>query len=369
MSDNEDDALCRKCNNDVKDSEDGLYCEGECQAWYHISCVGIKPAQYKKITREVSEILFWMCDKCRSKLKILMKSSKYEIHTQTLIEILDKKITAMSNSLEKVNTNITYAQVAKLDKNKSQKSSENLPSLIIKPKKTQDTQKTLTDLESKVKPTNICARIKSKKEISNGNVLIKFPSIADFDKVKNEVNKNLLNNYTIIETSLKKPRIKIPGVTLDLSKEEFEFQLRKQNFISDEEYFKVTYIKGYTEKKTRTIFAECSPKIFHELMYNQKIYLGWNRYSVYEDINVLQCYRCQFFHHKSSDCRNKKACRKCTEEHDIKDCHNQVMKCVNCERSNRKHKTKYDIIHEANDRKCPSYKYYMELAISQINYG
>lgn len=49
--------------------------------------------------------------------------------------------------------------------------------------------------------------------------------------IKNETIKILHNNSKIVETSLKSPRIKILGITLDF-REEFKIQLRKQNFIS-----------------------------------------------------------------------------------------------------------------------------------------
>lgn len=60
-----------------------------------------------------------------------------------------------------------------MSKSKSQNMSENLPNLIITPKR--------------IKPTNICAGIKDTKELSNGNILLTVPSSSDFNKFKNEI--------------------------------------------------------------------------------------------------------------------------------------------------------------------------------------
>lgn len=68
-------------------------------------------------------------------------------------------------------------------------------------------------------------------------------------------------------------------------------------------------------------------------MYNQKMYFGWERYSVDEYLSVVQYYKCQLFHHKSTVCRKNKAYRKCGEKHDIKDCQSQDM--INCETSKK----------------------------------
>lgn len=375
MGDTEEDAECKICKKNVLDNDSGMFCEGECQSWYHISCVGISLSKYKKITSDISDILIWMCAKCREKLKTLMKGKQCDKVNKTLlekVENINETVNAIKKELGKENQKQTYAQIASTmnSNNKTVKLPENLPSILIKPRNTQNCKQTSSDLEKKIKLDKIGARVKSKKELSNGSVILKFPSSDDLEKVKSETNKILKGSYDIVETSLRNPKIKIPGISLNYTKDEFESQLKKQNSIfTDDEYFKITYIRAFQNKTTNTIYAECSPTLFQNLMLVKRIYLGWERLPVFEDISVLKCFNCQLYHHKGNDCTNKKACKRCSEEHDVTQCQNQIKKCTNCDLSNKKHGTKHSISHEAGDWNCPSYKYFLEIARSRINYG
>ena len=367
----EEDVECKVCQNDVLESENGMYCEGECQSWYHTSCVGISGSKYKKITSDITKIFIWMCPACKAKLKTLMQQHKQNKQLLEKVINIDTKILDLEKTIQSQNTSqATYAQVMISASKEHQRLPENLPNILIKPKKTQSGQQTLLDVEEKIKPEQIGARVKSKRELSNGNIVLKFPSVADMKKVKSEANKALKDKYEIVETSLRNPKIKIPGITLNYSKEDFETQLRKQNSIfMDDEHFKITYIKNIEHKSTKTLYAECSPKLFHSLMASKRVYLGWQRYVVYKDMSVLKCYKCQLYHHKGNDCKNRIACGKCAGEHDIKQCQSETKECVNCKISNEKYGTEHNIAHKAGEWSCPSFKYFLEIARSRINYG
>ena len=129
-----------------------------------------------------------------------------------------------------------------------------------------------------------------------------------------------------------KPVIRITGFRKQLTKEEIEISLKKQNcYINEHDQLSVTFIKDHPQNHTKTVYAECSSELFHKLMYNKRVYIGWERYPVYEDISIPRCFNCQGFFHKSSQCKSRKVCPRCTEEHDIKDCQNlNTKKCQNC---------------------------------------
>jgi len=56
----------------------------------------------------------------------------------------------------------------------------------------------------------------------------------------------------------------------------------------------------------------------------------------------VQCWKCQRLGHMTSSCKSKIRCRKCTGNHDKKECTSTVMKCSNCSGP-----------HNANSRDCP----------------
>lgn len=56
--------VCKFCKNYVTEKERGLFCEAECNSWYHASCVGVKPKRYKELQ---ANSVPWSCNSCRMK--------------------------------------------------------------------------------------------------------------------------------------------------------------------------------------------------------------------------------------------------------------------------------------------------------------
>lgn len=94
----------------------------------------------------------------------------------------------------------------------------------------------------------------------------------------------------------------------------------------------------------------------------------WERYPVYEDLNIPRCFRCQEYYHKISNCKNECVCEFCAGHHEVKNCPKVDKKCKNCVSANEKYKTNYDINHESSCNECPSYKYFLGVLRSKINY-
>lgn len=166
-----------------------------------------------------------------------------------------------------------------------------------------------------------------------------------------------------------KPKIKITGYTGDMDMKEIEECIKKQNqIITSEDEFKITYIKK-SKNKNSTIFAECTPRLFHRIMNVKKLFLDWERLPVYEDIKVPRCYKCQDYYHKNTNCQNKTVCEFCAEEHNVSECPRQNKKCKNCMIANTKYNQKHELNHEASDPNCPSYKYLLNILKTKLDYG
>lgn len=80
--------------------------------------------------------------------------------------------------------------------------------------------------------------------------------------------------------------------------QEIEAVIHNQNSLNG---IKVTYMKS-NKNGNKTIFCECLPASFTDVMGRRKIYIGWYRYPVYEDLRVLKYFKCQQFYHKGSVC-------------------------------------------------------------------
>ena len=47
-----DDYPCGACAHQVKDEDKAVFCEGECQAWFHARCVNVNNEQYALTQKE-----------------------------------------------------------------------------------------------------------------------------------------------------------------------------------------------------------------------------------------------------------------------------------------------------------------------------
>lgn len=52
---------CPLCDKKVKDTEDGIICEANCQTWYHCDCMGMTPNTYNLLTNSPTQ---WTCPHC-----------------------------------------------------------------------------------------------------------------------------------------------------------------------------------------------------------------------------------------------------------------------------------------------------------------
>lgn len=124
--------------------------------------------------------------------------------------------------------------------------------------------------------------------------------------------------------------------------------------------------------KRRDYFTliEVDGTTYETLIRKEKINIGWDRCRVYDAVNVQRCYKCSGFGHKASDCRNQKACPRCAECHDLKDCKAEPkdIKCINCKNAVEKLKINLDIRHEAWSNECKVLSRKLEAEKSKIDF-
>ncbi|CAG9819967.1 unnamed protein product [Phaedon cochleariae] len=222
------------------------------------------------------------------------------------------------NKLKETHTTPSYSSVTKNSQpSQNQKITNNVPAIIIKPTITQDSQVTKKEIQDTIDPKKINVSINSIQTSKHGCFVIKCNTEEGANKLMKETQKNkkLGEKYGIKLSQMKKPRIKIITSSTTMNKEEIEECSMKQNqFIGPDDDINVTFMKQINSGK-QIIFAECSGTTFPKLMNFKRIYVGWERCPVYEDLNIPRCKTCHAYDHKDTNCRNKLTCPYCGGEH------------------------------------------------------
>ena len=318
--------------------------------WYHISCVKIAPEKYEMIKDLENEVM-WMCINCKDKVQqYLSKEDTYLKKIEDLYGKINKLLVNQPPlalaSPTKHTTTMTYADISRQNSYVRQERC-NIPDLIIKPKKKQDSSRTRQDVYNKINPKKLKISVIKTKETEKGELIIKCNKTTDMEIIKKEAEKEL-KEYEVTTSKLRLPRIKIVNFDQDLNEAEIENSIIEQNLGHEEGKIKITYIKTNKQKKTTTVFMECYPDVFKKLMSQKKVFINWQRYTIYEDISIPRCYKCQDHYHKSGDCKNRQFCAYCAQNHDVKDCNETFIQCINCIEGNKKHGKNLSINHEAS---------------------
>lgn len=360
--------ICKKKNNEL------FICDG-CSVGLCKNCGDLTSSEVK-VMQLKERVMIFHCKKCKALDTLSLLQSRIKDKSdiisskEEIISILKTQIDELKSKQNdfKLTQNLTYSQITK-QVSKNPDIHVNIPSLIIKPKKQQNPAKTKADITEKINPTQLKVAIKGTRDTANGNVIVKCINNNDLEVLRKEA-ESKLQEYDVQLTKLRRPRIKIIGYKGELDKDELNICLREQNkFIEDTDEMEITYIKRNKKNGLCTIYGECKPSLFHKFMAVKKIYIGWERYPIYEDLSINRCFKCQEHYHKSDKCPNKTVCEYCCEEHDIHECPKSQVKCYNCMKANDKYRTNYSINHTASDIKCPSYQYLLNILRSKIDYG
>lgn len=342
------------------------------------SCGKLSASEVKVLELKGERILRFDCSSCQKfKPHILLQKAiedknKIIESKEEIIALLQQKIESLESRKYESNAlnSLQYSDILKKPLNPTKQTTT--PSLIIKPKKQQSIEKMKEELRKKINPTELKISINSIKSTKNGNLLVKCQEKNDMDILKNVAEKKL-NDYNIEMTKLRNPRFKIIEYKIndedDLKTEIVEASIREQNhFIEPMDYIKITYFKLNKKSESYTVYGNCSAKLFHKIMANKKLCIGWQRYTVFEDISVPRCFKCQGFFHKNTECPNEGFCEYCSEIHSAKECPKKQKRCINCLKANEKYNLKHNVNHTANDKTCPSFEHQIKIMKSKIDY-
>ena len=242
--------------------------------------------------------------------------------------------------------------------------------LIVKPSLTQETVITKKEICTNINLVDLKINSASLLEKKNGTVIIKCTNNTDLDKIKNKLNEKMSDKYSMYKYTPFLPRIKIIGKFPSNDKQVLEEKICSQNFQDlEDSYFKLLHIKDNKQKKFTTLFAEVNKITYNCIATNKRIAIQFERYKVYDDFNVLRCYKCCHYGHSKNNCKSKvEFCFKCSAQHKTSECSSNEKLCVNCSLSNKNFNTAYKCDHHATDKNCPVYITMKEKKIKLTDY-
>ena len=163
--------------------------------------------------------------------------------------------------------------------------------------------------------------------------------------------KKLSNNFKIEIEEIAKTKLKVIDTDIDLgSEEEIELDIRLRNFSNMQDNFQILHV--YTNERTnkKVAIIEVTANIYKNIKDNKsRLFVGHLSCRVFEIINTTPCNKCARFGHSTKKCTNEATCNKCAGAHLPSKSNSATYKCPNCNFSNEKYKTKYNVNHSAID--------------------
>lgn len=357
---------CARCSDNFIVSKKQIICNC-CRKLYHPACVQLKDTVSKVLND--SENILWFCNMCiqsvREKLEISDVVQNIEKKANEMYEKTARCLEEINMSNKKLHEEIIELKAGKTQSGAKQTyadiASKNL--LIIKPKEipkniTESVINVKQDLLDKVNPAEIGIGVQMKKSTKNGGVVIQCGNEVSLAKAQNVIKENLGERYEIKKPIPYKNRIKILGIhenEHDINNEMLIQKIVKQNDLQNEEAeIRIIYKSKISDKKFSMVI-EVSSYIYKCLMKQEKIYLGWNRCKIIEDVGIVRCYKCCGYGHMQSKCTKEEiVCPICAGNHNLADCKSDKAKCINCCLSNEKYKLKLDTEHRVFSKDCPT---------------
>ena len=90
---------------------------------------------------------------------------------------------------------------------------------------------------------------------------------------------------------------------------------------------------------------------------------------MFDHVYVKRCFNCAGFGHNANDCRNKRSCAHCAEDHDTRSCEAKLGKCINCVNTNERLRLKIPTDHSSRSWECNSFKRQTERLEGWIKYS
>lgn len=398
-------SVCRRCSDNFIVNSKSIKCN-LCRKSFHPVCVGLKDDFYKSIVK--NENVFWFCEECKQTVSQKLSASESEDRTSVNagsdtkcllikakeIECLQREKSLLNKLLEEMecSNNLLKSKVSHLENviansspggfcsisptTKSYSSIVKTPVnndsnvLLIKANEISTNNDVMKDLQNSVNPAELNVCVNGTKKTKDG-AAIYCNSIEDLNKLKNEITQKFGHKFEVKEAQKLQPRIIVKNVNItdDLNNDVIVENIISLNNLTDIKVTDIKVVKRITISNKINLVLEVPPALRQRLLKDGYIWVGWQKSLVSDNDYVLQCFKCHNFGHIAKKCISSIVCKKCSANHDSKDCSVSESTCSNCKNYNIKYKTNISVNHSVKDKECLMYKNYLKKMQSRINYG
>lgn len=411
---------CAQCALSINESEDSVECFGKCKLAIHVACLPGATEVELNLFRKIENCVF-VCDACmalheyedgheKKMLEEILNKINELACVIDLAKNFEKKVKAIVSSELSMNikrsttasanrettgsescrvlrstskkrklndvqsekkyeetTEPTFANIVRKNPiEKRDKANEEMrPKLlkkpdtvvVIKPKEGSEMKNTREELKKQINPKNV--NFSKVIQGKDGKVTVLLKDEASSKLLKENIERNMGNQYEVSVREGMKPTIKIVGMSEEMNENTLKETLVDQNEVFNElKHFKLR--KFYCNEKWKygrySGIVELDAKTFFKVMEIQKLNVGWDRCRVFDGLEVTRCFKCCVFNHKAADCKaERETCPICSGEHNVKQCQAKGEKCINCERIKSERKLDIDVNHPAWSNQCPVY--------------
>lgn len=331
--------ICNSCQGAIGTrKKDAVFC-GPCSRHFHASCVSLR-AEHLTLISELNG-LEWKCDDCVNSCVTILQSQLNGFIEKKVSDALSTLTTAFealkSDLLKVIGDNavgslqesaLLQMKYADVVSNKAQ------PAVIIKPKNAnQPNSQTKQDIAREVDPVTADISLSRVKHVKNGGLLVGCAGKGDHDKFVDLVREKLSDNYEVKVFQGLQPRVRIAGISEDYDQESFLNYVRKLNpnvFRGDSDCKLINFSATKRNKDVYQAVMQVDRGTYDRIMKVGNVFVGYDSCQVYDAISVLRCFKCNDFGHVSKYCSGLQICPRCTENHAVKDCKSNTLKCSNC---------------------------------------
>lgn len=350
----------------VKGSGKVFGCD-KCKKLYCDVCGSIAPSEVRCLELKKRTLLFH-CNACLTagekscdladlidaKMQEALRelNSMFEGFKTEFLQMATNKLSGVSVSAEPPEG--TYASVL---------SKQSQRSVMIKPKDgAQKNSKTKLDVVHGVDPVGSQIKINSVKQIRNGGLIVSCEGSAHADKFIQLAGEKLSTGYDVHPLKKILPRIRVAGMSEELSSEVLRDYILKQNedmFAESSEckILKLSSIKNKSDLYQATVQLDCLS--YEKILKSGYILVGLDVCRVYDAVEISRCFRCNGYNHTSHSCKRDLSCPRCGSNHGVKSCTvaDSDLCCINCKQVNTKSGKSFDTKHAVWDsQSCSAYK-------------
>lgn len=396
-----DDSKCFSCKEMFGDDIKSVAQCTVCNKLYHVRCenIDLRGFHLRKS--------YWKCKICENKnieegtsgkQNRSRKRSRTEENylDQIDVDFINSTLQALVKNTNELNTKIDFLikennelrkEIISLKQQKHVDKSSEVPSLssyssvvqrnvnkvlVIKPKETQKHIKEVKeDLRKKVDPTDMGMGVTMGRVTKKGGLILNCDTSKDILNIQSEIQSKLGDTYDVERPKTLQHRIKIVGVDAGDYESEDSALIAKvitqNDLINSDSGFSMKVIRRTKLIKSKfNLVIELDQCTYSSVMDIGKINIGWNRCPVYNEYGIVRCFNCCKYGHFAKECKEKQVCPKCSEEHNLNDCHSSVLKCSNCLVSNNKYGLTLNVDHTTWDRnECETLKRIENLQIQK----